>query len=203
MKPRTKVFIGVLGLLFLGAAGVAWQKGAFARLTDKSHGAIDACEEQISDQLISPASYKRVWADYTPRSALTSAEYRELDRRRANIDSYSQRLVDAYTDELDRSIKRKAKRGGLTDVEQMVVDGRRQTDARAARNDPADRTGFVTLQYDSDNRFGATLRSFAICRFGAIGEDFRFERKDILQSGPMDDELGQLSKKLAESAIEK
>lgn len=184
-------------------AGSAWKLGALDWLTDESHGALSACEEYVVSTLKAPSSYQRAWYEYKPAPPLTSAEFRNLQSAQANVcggdqcseaGDYMQAAVEGFNRELDRKL-----RDGLAldDLEQALLKNRKQMDADAAADKPAARTAFVTVEYDAQNAFGASIRSFAMCRFSAIGEDGRFSKTDILSAGPIDGESGRLVKEMS------
>lgn len=181
---------------------VAWQLGALAWLTDDSHGALAACEEQTKEGLVSPSSFKLVWSDYTLRAAALPE-----DNVAMAAPGSSQLSVNfaAYVDKHGPELAARLARGErLSEEDRQMAElwtsadvAKKENAARLARNLPEDRTAFVSLEYDADNSFGATLREFAMCRFGPIGDDGRFERADIVQSGPVDAAAGREAKRLS------
>lgn len=177
---------------------------------DPSHGAIAACEEATQKTLKSPSSYRRVWAGYDETDPLNGEdEQRYRDRGKcaarktmgractaAELDG--ERLADAYSAKVDRDIERKKRSGAaLTSDEKFFDDLNAGVANRPKLDGAAAETGFVTLEYDSANSFGAQLRAFGICRFGPIGTDGKFDQGDIFQMGPIPNELGESEKEAA------
>ena len=193
---RAGVAFGLAAL----SVGAAWKTGFIDRLIDKSHGAIAACEVETMKSLRSPSTYKRVWADYTTAPPLGWKESAKLRQTQCEPDcTEADRFFNAYANKMDKDIERKIRRGErLNELEQSITDRRGELDRLISANAPEVQTAVVTLEYDAQNAFGSPVRSFAMCRFSAIGEDGRFESHDIVSAAPLDDQDGRQMKKIGE-----
>lgn len=138
---------------------------------DGSHGAIAACEEVVKEQLVSPSTYKRVKAYYDSAPAMTHDEAENADELKDEQAGISPEII---------AFSRAVVRGRNAKEKKEYNDAKLQHDERAKRNEPQDRTAYVTIEYDAQNRFGAMLRSLTACRFGEIGVDGAFDRSDLL-----------------------
>jgi len=190
-------WIGTGAFLAVAGAGILFWLKDFRGISDPSHGAIAACEEATMEDLRAPSTYKLVWSNYTPRDAMPVAERKVMNEPDESVLD-GERYVAAYVKKMEADTDRKLKAGEpLSEDEQQFLAIRRIGEQRAARNAPEDRTAFVTLEYDSENAFGSPVRSFDVCRLGAIGTDKRFERRDVLSHGPIPREEGQRTKDIA------
>lgn len=197
MQDRTISF-AILTTAGLVAAVVAWQNGWLGSLGDQSHGAIAACEEAAQDGLASPSSYVRIAADYKEGPPIPFKERMDLVRKRERQKSLiAAQLTQAYAAKADREgpalAKRQARGERLTQEEKQLLhlwqatQNLREGDAaRIAANAPKDRTGFVSLEFDADNRFGVAIRHSAACQFDALGEDGRYDKHSILEFAVME-----------------
>lgn len=205
------VALGFGAAILLGTGALALWDSGFNLLSDGSHGAIGACEEHTRERLKSPASFKLVWSDYTAMGPLT-----DEDRKTAaamacepdcnNIGSQLTRAYSAYIDKNGPRLAAKKLKGQKLTAEENdnaelwlgVQKAKKENAEREKLNLPEDRTAHVTLEYDADNSYGASLREFAMCRFGAIGTDGSFAKSDIAFAGPIETAVGQETKELAE-----
>jgi len=176
---------------------------------DTSHGAIAACEQATQKTLVSPASYHQVWAGFTEREPLNDEEQQEYNERhdcsakreargectRDDLDRFTDVFTKNALDDMARRIKKGQK---LTPLQQNIADARKRDAAEKLADPQAASTGFVTLEYDSANSYGAQLRSFGMCRFGPLGKDGKFEASDIFQSGPVPRDVGEEAKTVAQ-----
>lgn len=178
---------------------------------DSSNGAIPACEEETKANLVAPTSFKLIWSEYTSRAPMTLDEENQLRKSRAssNPQGTGAQIAQAYSDYIDREGPKLARRlqagksmseGDKRDAQQWIDGEKSKADyaARVAKNLPEDQSAFVILEYDAQNSYGALVRNFAMCRFGAIGSDGQFERRDILLSGEVDNNTGQAAKRRSE-----
>jgi hypothetical protein len=140
-----------------------------------------------------------VWADYEPLPPLTWEELRRLEEAGCGTDCpESQRFYNAYVAKAVKDAERKTRAGKpLDETEHMMIKARERMNADVASNDKFSRTAMVTLEYDAENGFGALVRSFAGCRFTAIGADGRFEQRDIVLEGPIPESEGREAKRLS------
>jgi len=162
---------------------------------DGSHGAIAACEEAVKEQMVSPSSYKRIWAGYSSTPAMNAKDLeaaRKIQSDQACPDCAPE--VNAFYGSLmDRNKYPPEMRAT---VDRILADGvkwRKETDAKAKRNAPQDRTARVTIEYDAQNNFGAMLRKFVSCRFDAIDTDGRYNRSDVLFTSEASETMARLS----------
>lgn len=177
-------------------------------LMDNSKGAIPTCVEETTASLKSPSSFKLLWSDYTARPPMPTEErFTSLSEEPkcdgdcgagasliAEYAGYVMREGPRFAERLKRNAK-------LNDIERQAAEqwlsierSRREYAAKIAKNLPEDQSAFVTLEYEAKNAFGTDLRAFAVCRFGAVGQDGRFDKNDIFLSGPIDDETGKSAK---------
>ena len=184
------------GLAAAAAAAGAWHIGYFDELIHNSDGSIGACEEAIKGSLVSPSSYRRVSVEFTPREPLTLEEFEgaintrkcPVSEREYNCESETataDALVDQYiaSQQLEKE-GRPDPRPNRSIVEKALKRLHADIYAQLSRWPHSHRkTGFVTLEYDADNSFGASLRTSSFCRFGPIGEDGRFGPNDVILIG--------------------
>lgn len=183
------------------------------KLTDNSKGAIPACVEKTTASLLAPSSFKLLWSEYTPRPPMPLEERFPPIPEEPECDGdcgAGARISAAYVGYIMREGPRLAERlkhnGKLNPTERDAAEqwisiqkARQDYAARIAKNLPEDQSGFVTIEYEAKNAYGTDLRSFAMCRFGAIGEDGRFDRNDIFLSGPVEQEAGEAAKMLSQA----
>lgn len=194
-------------------AVIALASSSCDKLTDNSKGAIPACVEKTTASLVSPSSFKLLWSDYTPRPPMPLEERFPPIAEEPECESDcgpGASINAAYAGYVMREGPRLAERlkgnGQLNPTERQAAEqwmsmqkARQDYAARIAKNLPEDQSGFVTIEYEAKNAYGTELRSFAMCRFGAIGEDGRFGRNDIFLSGPIDQEEGEAAKLLSQA----
>lgn len=201
--------IGGISVTLAGLVGLALF-GGFDIVLDRSQGAVRACEQKIANDLASPTSFKSVWSDFTPRGPLTWEESlppkkdfcnAPRDPNTSGLNAYS-----CYMERLEPKVREKLRKGQplrgrdenfIAETLRAVEKNKRDTEDRLAKNLPRDQTAFVTIEFDSANQFGTTVRAFAMCRFGAVGDDGRFQESEIIQSGPVEAEAGRQAKELA------
>ena len=202
-KPA--IAASVIGIVGLGVAGLI-STGIVPNPVDASKGAVSACSDKISEQLRSPSSMKVFWSEFTPRAPLTWDEaHPHKDFCPPPLDGHDD-VIDAIMCRLDKQeqkVREKLRKGlppvgreeeDVAESIHVVERNRADFEARAAENLPEVQSGFVTLEYDADNSFGTPIRAFAICRFGAIGSDVRFQKSEIVLSGPIDPIVGRQAK---------
>lgn len=160
--------------------------------TVAAKSAVAACEEVTRDQAISPPSFKTLWSDYTEREPLNQDDIRDMYKagrcspvgeKECLLDS--DRFMDASTER-----KRKELSAALAAGKKLNRDDQRMAETLGLvewpqDHSPSGKTGFVLLEYQSENAFGASLRAFGICRLGAIGDDGKFEKSNVIKSGPI------------------
>ena len=192
---RQLVFI-LGGLAAAAAAAGAWHIGYFDEWVHNSDGSIGACEDAIKGSLASPSSYRRVSVEFTPREPLPLEEFEDawntrqcpVSEREYNCESDTN-YADAYLDQF--TAERQLEKEGRSDlpptrsvVEKALKRYRADIYAQLSKQPLSHRkTGFVTLEYDADNSFGASLRASSFCRFGTIGQDGQFGAEDIILIG--------------------
>lgn len=193
----TRQLFFIFGALAAAAAAAgAWHIGYFDELIHDSDGSIGACEEAIKGRLVSPSSYRRVSVEFTPREPLTLEEFEAainskkcpVSEREYNCESdnaTADALVDQYiaSQQLEKE-GRPDPRPNRSVVEKALNRHHADIYAELSKQPLSNRrTGFVTLEYDADNSFGASLRASGFCRFGTIGEDGQFGPEDIINIG--------------------
>ena len=199
---------GLAGVASLAIVGLIWS-GLVPSPIDHSHGAIGACLDKTKEQLRSPSSFQLVWSEYTARGPMTTEERKQAFQSQTVQNDTGDKILHAYMraievrgPKLAQRLRRGEKLTGVdADLARSWIQGEEAEKAntiRVAKNLPEDQTAFVTLEYDADNGFGASIRNFGICRFGAIGSDGRFAKSDIIMSGPIDAAVGQQTKDLTE-----
>ena len=200
---------GAVSAVGLVLVGMFWS-GILPSPFDNSHGAIPACVERTKEQLRSPASFKLIWSDYSALPPLTSEERKQAFQAQGSSDPFKgDQITQAYIraieirgPKLAERLTRGDKLSGIdAQIAQAWIEGQeaeRANAARIAKNLPEDQSAHVTLEYDADNGFGASIRSFGMCKFGAIGGDGVFAKSDIILSGPIDADVGRQTKELSE-----
>ena len=191
-----QLFLILGGLAVAAAAGGAWNIGYFDELIHQSNGSIAACEKAIKGSLVSPSSYRRVSVEFTPREPLTLEEFETaINTKKCPVSEreYNCESDTAHADALvDQSIaSQQLEKEGRPDprpnrsvVEKALKRHHADIYAQLSRWPLSHRkTGFVTLEYDADNSFGASLRASSFCRFGTIGQDGQFGPEDIILIG--------------------
>lgn len=184
--------------LFLAAATLASCGALPAK--DNSHGAIGACESTIKKQLVSPSTYRLIWSDFTERPPLNAEEKKAWRERNICTDAKAKAGACTPTtgDQLQGHFLRdaeknmaKARRGEpIAPEDRPLVEQMLQAEDRLA----VAKTGFVIMEYDSENAMGASVRAFAICRFGPASADGTFAESAIFQSGPVSRAEGEAAK---------
>ncbi|RYG88919.1 MAG: hypothetical protein EON59_02865 [Alphaproteobacteria bacterium] len=187
--------VSLLALILYPALGGCDRIAGLA--DDGSRGAIAACQDATRSKLVSPSSFKSLWANFTERGPLDLADRDEWMNRdicsvkraatRECTQSTSDKLATAVRKQGDREIAAKRRRGEkLDEAEQAYFNAGAWLDTA--------KTGFVLLEYDAENRMGANLRSFAICRFGPPGDRKTFSIRDIFQQGEIPRSEGEEAK---------
>lgn len=176
---------------------------------DSSRGAVSACEGAIQRQLVSPSSYTQVWSDFTERAPLTAREKRAWRERNICTDAKGKAGMCTPTtaDRMQSHFLRTAEEdmAKVRNGQPVPAEDR----ARIAQMIEADdrlakaHTGFVLIEYDSDNAMGASVRAFAMCRFGPASTDGTFAESAIFQSGPVARAEGEAAKKASQTMADR
>jgi len=169
--------------------------------TVAARSAVSACEEVTRENMVSSSSYKTLWSDYTEREPLSAKEVREIynanrcaPKGERECLQDLERFTDAYTENWRKDLMAQLKAGKkLSDDDRHMAQMFGLVE-RPQDNSPAGKTGFVLLEYESENAFGASLRGFDICRFGPIGDDGKFDSQNVIRSGPIPLEEGVQAK---------
>lgn len=133
--------------------------------------AVAACEEIVKARLVSPSSYKRVRATYSPGVEMALPLYRlSIDK------SYNPSCGDGFCEDAQRftmvgaarmmlqeeGIKRPTKKQAEARIERIYRDG-----FANLRNKPADqrKVALTRIEFDTQNSYGALLRQVQSCMF--------------------------------------
>jgi hypothetical protein len=136
-----------------------------------------ACEGALKPTLVSPSSYRRVWFDYTPREPVTKDEMiekLETDRTRAIKEGDD---AEAFSSAYALQCYKKNKCDSFPKFEELHPP----------------KTGFILLEYESENAFGASLPGFFICRLNQ-SDDGKYGENSVFTSGAIPRQLGEQTK---------
>lgn len=138
---------------------------------DPSQGAVAACEEIVKAQLMSPSSYKRVRATYSPGVAMTLEYYKMSQDKR-----YNPNCPDGFCEEAQRfgmyggaqidlqsqGMKRPTRKQIESHIQKLYEQG-----FARLQNRPADqqKIAFAQIEFDAQNQYGAMIRGMHNCMF--------------------------------------
>ena len=153
-------------------------------VTSPEESAARVCEERLKGSLKSPASYQRLWSNFTPAGPLTNADLiarTEADRLRAiregdNAEAFS----SAFALQCLKNPKAK-------DCEAMTE----------FYSQPGPNTAFVLIEYEAVNSFNVKLRGYFNCRVNQAFEG-KYADVHIHSAMTVPDHVGRQLKATAE-----
>jgi hypothetical protein len=171
---KGSTFTVAFAVLLAAGGFAAWKTGALGQFTDQSFNAIPACEDWVKSSLTSPATYKRVSANFVSAAPLSYEEFVAFNENHgcamAPVGPHGCMILNAFTI------------GAGVEQMQKGSKAKRQTDAQYEKSRqaflrhaflkyqslPADEqaSAYVKIEYDAANLYNATLRGSQICRYG-------------------------------------
>jgi hypothetical protein len=181
-----RVVIAAACVISVGAAAyAAWAVGLLDKLTDNSHGAIAACEDNIKASLAAPSTYRRVRVEYHQQPPLTLEEFTAYQRTTyCGLGDLYEPCTDANAITIAYGgqqilAQRGIRRPTASQRQQARAEWISQIFAVLNRRPAAERqTATVFVEFDAQNAFGAPIRDLRSCRFGPIHSD-GFHKGDI------------------------
>jgi hypothetical protein len=184
MSKRIQV-VAACAVCVGAAAYASWASGLLEPLTDKSHGAIAACEGNIKAGLVAPSTYQRIRADYHEQPPLTLDLYAAYERTKyCGLSDLFEPCTDANLIAIAYAGEQILRARG---IRRPTARQRDQARAESIRNNfsalnrlPSEqrRSARVSVEFDAQNAYGAPIRTLRSCRFGPMRFG-RFQKGDI------------------------